>query len=174
MSANRGTPFDALFQALTERMRVLHTATPDTDPSQRDRVEWAHDGFTRENIPYNIPGTVTVGRHAHRYKVSVYGATELEVASRAAEIEGHLWNLIGPPQGAPPPAGNGYKVGSTSTPTRGGDGISAGFACVVEITLNEPVFSEVRPKLAVTHPGVTTTATAGQGASASGSIEWQG
>lgn len=174
MTVARGTPFDDLFAQLTERMGVLHTASPDTDPSQRDRVEWKHDGFTREPIGYSIPGTVTIARHAHEYQVSVYGGSELEVSDRARELEGHLDNLAGPPQGAPPPAGNGYHVGKSSKPVRGGDGDAAGFGCTVPITLYLPVFSEVRPQLVVHHPSVTVVAAAGQGAVNPGTATWQG
>jgi hypothetical protein len=170
-----GTPFDRLFADLSDRMGVLHTT--DTDPSQRDRVIWEHAGFAREPIGYTIPGTVTIGRHAHKYKVSVYGASELEAAARAAQLEGHLDNIIGPPQGAPPPPGlesgwsrHGYKVGE-STPIAGGDGTAAGRGCSLTVTLYQPIFSELRASLTVGEVDLTAIASAGQGASADGTME---
>lgn len=169
MSTAKGTPFDDLFASLTEKMGIPHTASPDTDPSQRERVEWDNNGGTGlEPIGYTIPGTVTIGRQGVEYQVSVHGSSELEVLTRAGEIAGWLDVLIGPPQGAPPPAGNGFKVGKLSKPVRGGDGISAGYACVVPITLYLPVFSEVRPMLIVGEVDLTATALAGQGASNDG------
>jgi hypothetical protein len=175
VSLNRGTPFDDLLQALTEKMGVLHTAKPDTDPSQRDRVEWRNADSTYEPCPYTIPGTVTIGRNAVEYQVAVYGATELEVLQRVADLAGWLDNLVGPPQGAPPPAGNGYKIGKSSKPTQGGDGVSAGFGCTVPVTLFLPVFSEVRAELTVGHPGVSAIAKGSDdGPTNDGTISWQG
>ncbi len=169
MTLGRGSPFDGVFAALTEAMGVLHTASPDTDPSQKDRCEWKHGGFGGlEPIGYTMPGTVTIGRQAVEYQVSVYGASELEVLARAGELAGHLDNLVGPPQGAAPPPGlgegwirHGYKVGRTSTPAQGADGTSAGYGCTLPVTLYQPVYAELRPTLTVGRVEFTATAEAG-------------
>ena len=161
MTVARGTPFEALFASLTERMGVLHTSSPDDDGSNKDRVEWTLVNFEgNQTIGYSIPGTVTIGRQALEYDVHIHGASELEVLQRARELAGWLDFFVGPPQGAPPPAGNGYKVGKTSKPVRGSDGLSASWGCVMQVTLYEPVFSEVRPILLVGQVNVTTTAQA--------------
>lgn len=142
MSVARGTPFDALFAQLTERMGVLHTAAPDTDPSQRDRVEWKNDGGgTPVNRGYRKQGADFCGFLAVRYQVSVYGATELEVVSRLAELAGWLDYTIGPEQGAAD-AGDGYLIGA-SGPIKGGEGDAAGYGCITPITLYQPVYQQI-------------------------------
>jgi hypothetical protein len=169
------TPLDPLLAALTEALGVPQQAYPDVDQTMADRCEWHNDGFTGlEPIGYTMPGTVTIGRQGVEYQVSIYGASELEVLARAAQLAGKLDRLVGPPQGAPPPAGHGYKVGRSSKPVRGGDGTSAGWSTVLPVTLFQPVYSEVRPLLTVAHPSITTTAQAGNGVGPDSLPIWQG
>ena len=162
MSANRGSPFDALFQALTERMGIAHTAVPDTDPTQRDRIEWRNarvGGIVSRG--YRKTNTVTVGFLPIAYDVSVYGATELEVAARCAELGGWLDYLAGPKQGASD-AGDGYDVGKGG-PITGGEGI-AGYGCKLPVTLYLAVLQQVWTPRTVVSVAVTviTTDIAGQ------------
>jgi hypothetical protein len=168
MTVGRGTPFDSLFASLTEKMGVLHTATPDTDPSQADRCEWADAGLTGlEPIGYTMPGTVTIGRQGIEYQVSIYGASKLEVFARASQLAGWLDYFVGPPQGAAPPPGyedgwirHGYKIGRTSVPVQGGDGAAAGYGCALPVTLYQPVYAAVKPTLTVGQVDFTATAEA--------------
>lgn len=157
MSANKGTPFDALFQALTERMGVLHTAYPDTDPSQRDRVEWRHPSIADGNRRYRKQGADFCGFLAVTYQVSVYGATELETVGRVAELVGWLDYLIGPDQGASD-AGDGYQIGKSSVPVQGGDGDAAGYACALPVTLFVPVYQQIWGKRTVSSVSINVLA----------------
>jgi hypothetical protein len=157
MSLGRGTHFDSLFAALTERMGVLHTAAPDTDPSQRDRVEWrepADGGIVKRG--YRRTGGIFVGFLAVTFQVSVYGATEFETTERKNQLVGWLDYLVGPPQGAPG-AGDGYAIGK-SKPTTGGDGDAAGWASVTPVTLYLPVFQQIFGARDVASITITTAA----------------
>lgn len=163
MTIASGTPFDDLLAQLTERMGVLHTASPDVDPSQRDRVEWKNSGVSGlKKRGYRKPGTVTTGFQGVKYDVAIYGATELEALARASQLVGWLDYLIGPPQGAAD-AGDGFDIGDASVPVRGGDGNAAGFACVLPVTLYQPIYREIQPaRLVLTHP-IAVIATAPDG-----------
>lgn len=141
MTVARGTPFDDLFAALTEKMGLPHAATPDTDPSQRDRFEWNNVGGASVSRGYRRQGQNFCGFRSVKYDVSVYGATELEVIEHLASFEGWLDILVGPAQGAPD-AGDGYDLGMAK-PMHGGDGVAAGFATVLPLTLYLPVFQMV-------------------------------
>ena len=170
-------PFELLFQQLTGAMKVVHELGPVANgvPGQPGRIVWTDKGpGASEPIGYNIPGTTTIGRQPIDYEVAVYGGSPLEVYQTCRDLEGWLDNLVGPPKGAPPPAGNGYKVGKPTVPVQVGDGTSTGCGSTMLVTLYQPIFSEVRPKLTVSHPSVTITAAAGQGAADPGSAVWQG
>lgn len=141
MSVARGTAFDDLFASLTERMGVIHTATPYTDPSQRDRVEWKNNGMSVVRRGYRRQDQAFTAFLAVAYLVSVYGATEFEVTTRTGDLVANLDMLVGPEQGAPR-AGDGYLFGK-STPVVGGNGAAAGFATTIPVTLYLPIYQMV-------------------------------
>lgn len=160
-----GTPFDALFAALTEKMGV--TNTTESSPTQRDRVEWERSGpLGTEPIKYTREGFKFIGRMAHPWTASVYGASDLEVCNRVRELIGWLDELVGPPQGCEVPDHDGYKVAAGKVEPRGGDGGAAGYGCDVAVTLYTPIYSQVRPPATILRTDITATATASADASA--------
>ncbi len=171
-------PFELLFQQLSGVMRVSHELGPSAGIIKGNvhRIVWTDKGpSASEPIGYTIPGTVTISRQPCEYAVEVYGGSPADVLQRCRDLEGWLDNLVGPPRGAPPPAGNGYKIGRPSAPLEVGDGTSTGCSVTIDVTLYLPVFSEVRPSLLVGHPSVTATAKgSGDGPTNDGSVVWQG
>jgi hypothetical protein len=157
MTVARGAPFDDLFAALTERMAVRHSAYPDTEPTQRDRVEWRNAGFSFAKRGYRRQGEAFVGFLAVRYDVSLYGATEMEALQRVVELVGALDYLVGPPQGAPS-AGDGYDVGTSSKPVHGGVGDAAGYGGSIAVTLYLPVYREINGAVTVGSVRISVTA----------------
>ncbi len=172
MSTAGGTPFDWFFDALTSRMGILHTT--EGHASQRDRVIWERSGALEPgNIKYTRPGEKTIGKLGHPWTASVYGASDLEVCARVAELWGHIDEVVGPPQGTGEVADHhGYTLKPGKVEPRGGDGVAAGYGCDVAVTLYTPVASQIRPLAAVTSVSVTATAPAGGGASEPGSLTW--
>ncbi len=171
-------PFELLFQQLSGRMGVIHELGPVANgvKGQPGRIVWTDKGpGASEPIGYTIPGTVTISRQPCEYSVEIYGGSPAEVLQTARDLEGWLDNLAGPPRGAPPPAGNGYKVGRPSQPLATGDGEATGCSTSLDVTLYVPVFSEVRPSLTVGHPSVAATAKgSADGPTNDGSVTWQG
>lgn len=176
-------PFELLFQQLSGAMSrvgapVVHELGPVAGgvAAQPGRIVWTDKGpGASEPIGYTIPGTVTIGRQPCEYTVDVYGSSPADVLQKCRDIEGWLDNLVGPPKGAPPPAGNGYKIGKASAPVAVGDGTSTGCGAAMDVTLYLPIFSEVRPSLLVGHPSVTATASgSADGPTNDGHMSWQG
>jgi hypothetical protein len=164
-----GTPFDKLFADLSDRMGVLHTT--DTDPSQRDRVIWERAGaLTPEPIRYTRAGVKLIGRLGHPWTARVYGASDLEVSQRVAQLLGWIDELVGPPQGCETEGHDGYKFAPGEIAPQGGDGKAAGRGCDVAVTLYQPVASQIRPPATITRINVAATALAGGGASDPGTI----
>ncbi len=99
----------------------------------------------------------------------MYGASSSEVTLRSEQLEGHLDELVGPPQGCETPGHDGYKIGRIG-PAKGGDGTAAGYSRTVQVTLYRRVSSQIRPPITIQHVTVTATAPAGGGATNPGSI----
>ncbi|MBP9825625.1 MAG: hypothetical protein KBF21_15465 [Thermoanaerobaculia bacterium] len=162
-----GTPFDALFAALETRLGVL--VTPDDSPSQRDRIVFTRSGPPAPRpIPYRVAGERTTGRRAHPYTATCYAATDRDASALAAMLEAELDDVLGPKQGGADleelkpeerePVGRGYETSPGKLAgVVGGDGVAAGYACDLGVTLFTRVRSEVRPLAAVTRARVTST-----------------
>ncbi len=164
-----GTPFDALFAALSDRMGVLHTVGG--SPSQRDRVVWERSGpLGSEPIRYTRPGVKIIKRRVHPWTASVYGASDLEVCQRVDALEGWLNELIGPEQGCETAGHDGYKFAAGKVEPRGGDGTAAGYGCDVAVTLYAPVASQIRPLATIVRVDIAATAPAAGDATEPGSI----
>lgn len=155
--AQVGTPFDWLFEALTRAMGVTHTT--ESSPSQRDRVVWSRSGAIKpERSPYQRSSEQTMGRLAHPWTATVYGASDLEVSQRLAQLWSHLDRLAGPPAGdyevGQPgdsdyaPESPGYEFAPGKIELRGGDGTAMGYACDVAVTLRQTVGAYYTPAAA--------------------------
>lgn len=159
MSGLGGTPFDELFETLTARMGVMNTT--EIDPSQRTRVVWARAGAPEPRpIPYRVAGERTIGRLAHAWTATVHGSDDLEVTGLLHQLQAHLDDVLGPPQGAaeletpqadkPAPLGRGYelKPGKLAGVV-GLDGTAAGVAQDLTVT----VYTRVRTRIRGVIPG---------------------
>lgn len=142
------TPFDDFFRALEGALGVpvlvgeADASAGSTEP--RITVERAGDP-TYESIPYRVPGERTIGRLAHPFAVTIYGATDDEVANRLADFCYEVDRLVGPPQGTsdiPDHHGYVFKAGAVKG-IAGDDAVAASYACGVSLTLRTPV-SKVR------------------------------
>lgn len=143
MSNLGGTPFDALFETLTARMGVMHTT--ESSPSQRTRVEWSRSGaLGTEGCPYQIERAKVISRRVHPFLAAVYAPSDLEVCQLVDALEVQLEATIGPKQGIDD-VRTGYRFEAGTVEPMGGDGVSAGYACDVAVTLFTLTLAEVRP-----------------------------
>lgn len=149
-----GTPFDRLWADLSDRLGVL--VTPEDSPSQLDRIVFTRSGPPAPRpIPYRVAGERTTGRRAHPYTATCYAATDGEASALAAALEAALDDLLGPKQGGSDletlqpeerePMGRGYETaGGKLAGVVGGDGLAAGYACDLGVTLYTRVRRAIR------------------------------
>lgn len=160
MSARSGTPIDGLLDALEERMGIEHVTAADDAPSQRARVVWARAGAIEpRSITYRVPGERTRGRNAHPWTATIFGPSDLEVTGLLHQLQVHIDDLLGPPQGAaeretlqadvPAPLGRGYELKAGKIEPRGGNGTATQYACDVAIT----IFTRIRTRIRGTVEG---------------------
>ena len=151
------TPFAWLFDALTNKMGVLHTT--ETTATQRDRVVWERSGDpSPEPTHYRLAGQKTLGRDGHPHAVTVYGASDVEVSARVGQLRVWIDRLVGPPQGCHELENHhGYKFAQgKGGGIVGGDGKAMGYATTLSVTLYTPVVGAYQgtaqgtPKLQVT------------------------
>lgn len=154
MSNLSGTPFDALFDALTRAMGIPHAVS--SAPSQRQRVVWERSGALKpQRSPYARDNEKTLGRLGHPWTATVYGDSDLEVSALVGQLWAHLDCLVGPPNGdraigepgdddfAPESPGYDFTPGAIGP--QGGDGKAAGYACACAVELRQTVAAVYYP-----------------------------
>lgn len=182
---NSPTPFDDFFAKLEAALAVPCPREPHADAagSQETRIVWARSGDPRpEQIPYQRAREKVIGRLAHPWMATIYASSDLEVSTLLASLWAKVDSFFGPPRGAPAlgnpgdadymPERLGYQFAPGSVGVLGDDAAAASWSCTVQVTLYQPVASEVRRVATVEHVTLSTTAPAGGGAVNPASITW--
>jgi hypothetical protein len=133
------TPFDATFCALGQRLNCASIIgeRDDAGATGERRIVWTRSGALRpEACPYQVDAQNVVGRLAHPWQTTAYGATDLEVSQMVADLWWNLDQLVGPPQGDwEVPGHEGYQLTPGKVAPVGGDLHAAAYACPVQVTL---------------------------------------
>lgn len=155
--------FAGLFVALQNAMKIPHVTDP--TPSQKTRVIWSLTGApTSSPARYQAPREKRIALLAWPHTATVYGSSQIEVQHLVAQLLGHIDRFAGPPRGRPALGdGQGERFGYEVQAGRiagiaGGDGVAAGYACDVAVTLFQPVSSHIHPPATVQTASVSISA----------------
>lgn len=157
MNSDSPTPFDALFDALAGRLGcpMIKGTHGDAGGSAETRVTWVRSGAPKpEPIPYQRARDKVIGRLAHPWTATIYGATDLEVSTLLASLWAQIDKLQGSPKGSPEmgkpgdddyvPERPGYALAAGKIEPMGEDEHAAWWECDVSVTLYQPVVQATR------------------------------